>query len=209
MVHSFLKYLKGRELSSRPVYIYFCLTQAWLSWERTAASAMVCITWALQLLSEMVQTELRVIWRNTENIVKLVTRREVMSVKVNLSVDEIPWDKRNLSVPFQHWKLQDGCWEQPGRWGNLPSSLFWAYATNWTPQIPPPCSTWFAVCDQHQLLSRSGVRGFFFRDTSSDCSLRRAGSRSLFWEFSEVDLEKVCLHNSPSLYSELSSTSWQ
>lgn len=34
--------------------------------------------------------------------------REVMNGKVNLSFDEIPWDKINLSVPSQHWRLTDG-----------------------------------------------------------------------------------------------------
>lgn len=89
-----------------------------------------------------------------------------------------------------------------------PTSLFWAYATNWNANSPP-CSISPAVCEQHQLLSLSWMTGFFFRETSSASSLR-SGHRlqwcsgrqgCLLQELSEVDLQKVCLHNSPSLYA--------
>lgn len=151
--YCFLKYLKGMEFSSRPVYGYFCLTQAWLSWQPTAASAVVF---------EMVQTEPRVICRNTENIIKLITGREVMSGKVNLSFDEIPWDKTNLSVTFQHWKLQDGCWEQPGRRGNL--QVHFSELMQQTELCKLPSLSYLTCC----LWWASAVVSFWWQDSSSE-----------------------------------------
>lgn len=152
----------------------------------------------------MVHREFRVIWRNTENIVKLKTGREVMSGKVMRS------PKRKLTFQFlpstENCRMADGNSQGGEETSNF---TFLSLCNKLNSANSPACSISPAVCEQHQLLSLSWMTGFFFRETSSDSSLR-SGDRlqwcsgrqgCLLQELSEVVLQKVCLHNSPSLYA--------
>lgn len=172
------------DFSSRPVYSYFWLTQAWLSWLTTAP--VVCITWALQLLSEMGHTQLRVLWKKTENIVKLKTEREVMSGRVNISFDEISWDKINLSLPSQHWKVQDGVGNsQAGEETLVAKFTFLSLCNKLNSATSPPCSRRGNKLHLLFVISINcwvslGGQGGSFRETSSACIPQGcAGTRSL------------------------------